>query len=192
MSSDITPANEGVAGLAGDACLLAAVTIPLGPLALIIGPIASWLLHGRSVNKRAAIGLVIGLVAGTVVVGAFMAVLALGLSAANFGGDSQNTIPLVLFGIVAVGFVAAMIALDVDAIRDLVPARRVHLRLDVVRLVATAILLAGGVAIFLAQRANPGSEVADAAVFAVLSGATAAVATYVAWKYTDRSMGVTA
>lgn len=192
VSSKSTSAQGSAAELAGDACLLAAAAIPLGPLALLIGPVGAWLLHGRSLSKRVALGAAFGLVAGLVVVGALIAALAFALNAAGLGGDNQNTIPLILVGIVAAAFLAAVISLDIDAIRDLAPTRRAHARLDVVRLILTAVLLVGGVSIFLVQRANPGSEIADAVIFSLASGAVAAITTYVATKYAERSTGAAA
>lgn len=67
-------------------------------------------------------------------------------------------------------------AMAVDAVRDLAPARRAHVRLDVVRLVAAAILAVGVAAIVRIQTTNPATEAGDAGVFALAGGAVAGVA----------------
>lgn len=201
-SSDEAPAGPTgpiTPAMAGDAALFAAITILTGPLSLIIGPAASWLLHGRRVSRATAISLAIslavGIVAGLAVVGGLLA--AFGTIGAVIGpiGGSEFTFAITLLSVVGALFTAGLVALVVDAIRDLAPSRRRHVRLDVARLVATAVLVVEGTAITVIQSRNPAAEIGDAGVFALAAGAVAAVAIWVGgrmfvrWARTDGTTG---
>lgn len=179
MTSESTQ-KSGVAEIAGDACMLSAVAVPLGPLAVVVGPAAAWLLHGRRMDKRAVGGWALGLLAGIVAVGALVALLAFGLNAVGQGGEDQNTVPIVVLGVVALAFLGAVIWLDVDAIRDLMASQRDHARVDVVRLVVSGILLVAIIAVTVVQTRYPASEAGEAGVFALASGAVGAIAAAVA------------
>lgn len=179
MSAAVSHSRTETASLVGDACLLTAVTIPLGPLSLFIGPSAAWYLHGRKMDRSAVLAGLAGLVAGLVAVGGAGALVGLGLESIGLGGDDY-VVPLVIMGVVALVFFAALVALDVDAIRDLDPVRRIHARLDVVRLVVSVVLIVGTVAVIWAQLANPATETGDAGVFALVAAAIGAVTMWVA------------
>jgi len=182
-SSDEAPAGPTgptTPAMAGDAALFGAISIVGGPLALVIGPIASWLLHGRRVSRetaiRLAISLAVGIVAGLAVVGGFLAAFAtLGAVIGPIGG-SEFTFAITLLSVVGALFAAGVVALVVDAVRDLASTRRRHVRLDVARLVATAVLVVEGTAITVIQSRNPAAEIGDAGVCAPAAGAVAAVA----------------
>lgn len=172
--------------MAGDAALFTAVTIVAGPLSLLIGPTAAWLLHGRRLNRAAAISLAVGVVAGLVVVGGVLLVLVgIGWAIGPLGG-SEFTYPIVLLAVASILFLAGLVALIVDAVRDLAPARRRHVRLDVARLVATAALAVGVAAMTVIQTRNPATEVGDAGVFALAAGSVAGVAMRVGGRVHER------
>lgn len=179
MSAEITPSRIATASLVGDACLLTAVTIPLGPLSLVIGPSAAWYLHGRRLDLPAVLAGVTGIAAGLVVVGAVGGLAGLILESIGLGGD-DFVAPLVLLGVVALIFFTVLIVLDVDAVRDLDPARRAHARLDFVRIAVSVVLVVGTIGVIWTQVTNPASGVGDAGVFALAAGAVGAVAMWVA------------
>ncbi len=106
----------------------------VGFAAVLLGPLLAWYLHGRHVDGTAALGAVLGFIAGLVVLIAVLALAGiLGLTQGNIPGAVWVEVVVVL----AV-YLAASVWLDVDALRDLSPQRRTHVRLDIVRLLATA------------------------------------------------------
>lgn len=179
MSSEITHSKLATASLVGDACLLSAVTIPFGPLSLLIGPSVAWYLHGRRLDLSALLAGITGIVSGLVVVGGLGGLVALVVGSLGFAEDDFR-VPIVIVSVIAIAFFSALIALDVDAVRDLNPTRRTHARLDFVRIAVSVVLVVGTVAVTWTQMANPGSEVGDAGVFALAAGAVGAVAMWVA------------
>jgi hypothetical protein len=98
----------------------------------------AWWLHGRHVDGTATLGATLGLIAGGVVL---IVVLALGLP---FGLSGTNIPGAVVIGmaVVAATYPVAIVWLDVDALRDLSPQRHVHVRLDILRLLATVVYVA--------------------------------------------------
>src|SRR5512143_1418473 len=143
MSSSTSPEKQNAATMVGDACLFtAAAFCPLavvgGPLALIIGPAAAWLLHSRRLNRAAVISGGIGLVVGIILVGGLLMTAPLLARAIEPPGASEFAVPVALLAAVGAVFLAVVVALDIQAIRDLLPARRQHVRLDIARLVSTA------------------------------------------------------
>lgn len=171
------------AALVADAAVISAATVAIGPLSLIVGPAAAWYLHGRRLDKAAVLSGLFGLVGGVVSVGVLYASLVALSGGFAQAGDSQDfTGGLIMLGIAAVVFFSVLVALDIGAVRDLRASRREHVRLDIVRLVATLVLVAGAAAIAVAQTMNPASEVGDAGAFALMAGAVSAVTTYLAVK----------
>jgi len=114
MSTEITPSRMATASLVGDACLLTAVTIPLGPLSLVVGPSVAWYLHGRKLDRYAVMAGIAGLFAGLVVVGGAGLLLGFGLESIGLGGE-EFVVPLIILGVFAlaagaVGAVAMWVA----------------------------------------------------------------------------------
>ena len=70
-----------------------------------------------------------------------------------------------------------VVSLDVDAVRDIGPARNEHRRLDIAAFVATGVLAVYAVGVAVAMYMNPGSEVVDATPFAIIAGAQAGLVT---------------
>lgn len=140
---------------------------------LIAGVVTAWLVHGRAWRKQTWIGLLLGVVVGGVVTE--VAIMAI----AAFGQFIPNPIPgegpwgLVMVVVVAV--VAFLAVPLVDAVRDLVPGRRLRVAVDLLRLGAFAVivvLVAGTVAVGMQE----GSELGEAGLFMVLLAGPAAVA----------------
>lgn len=123
--------------LVGDACLFTAAAFCLlvlvgGPLALVIGPAAAWLLHDRRLDWAAVISEVMGIVIGLVVVGGFFVLVPLVSATIGPVGGQEFAVPAALLAIAGTAFLALIVVLDIDGIRDLLPARRKHIRLDYV------------------------------------------------------------
>lgn len=178
MSTLTTHSRMETASLVGDACLFTAATIPLGPLSLVVGPSAAWYLHGRKLDWSAVLAGIAGIFAALVIVAAAGVLGGFGLDSVGLRGDYAA--PLLMLGVVALLFFSALIALDVDAVRDLNPARRAHARLDFVRLAVSVVLMVGTVAVTWVQVANPETGIGDAGVFALAAGAVGAAAMWVA------------
>ena len=175
MSAEIGSGRRGAAAITGDAALFTAVAVAAGPFSLVVGPAVAWLLHGRHVDRHAVIGWGIGLVAGVAVVGGLFGVLfAIGAAIGPVGG-SEFTGGIVLLVSAGAVFLAALVALDIDAVRDLSAARRTHVRLDIARLVATLIVLLAVAAVTVVQTIDPASGAGDAGPFALFAGAIGAV-----------------
>jgi len=182
MSESETSPHVSTAVLVGDACLFTGATFCVlavagGPLALLVGPALAWALHGRKLDGHAIISGLIGLVVALMAVGGVLAgipALVRALAPAGIGGSEYTGGLIALIAVSAV-FASLLIALDVFALRDLVPARREHVRIDVARLVATAVIVVFGVVITVLQLRNPAMEIGDAGVFALAAAAVGAV-----------------
>lgn len=181
MSSHVASAKSGAIAIIGDACVFTAVAIVAGPLALVIGPSAAWLLHGRRMDRSAVMAGIIGMAIGFLVVGGFFFLLPIVWGAIRPVGSGEFTVPVALLAWTGVVFLAVLVALDVDAVRDLSsPARQNHTRLDIARLVATLILAGAAVVMSIVQLTHPATGIGDAGVFALGAGAVGAVAMSVA------------
>ncbi len=165
--------------LVADACILTAaalcVLLFVPPLALLVGPGTVWVLHDRRLDRTAVIGGLIGIVVGIVAVGACLVVAALVLDLIGPVGGSEFTVPATALAVVAMAFLVLLVALDVAAVRDLMPARRVRTRLDIARLVSTAVIAVFVSVMSLLQATRPNGEFGDAGVFALGAGAVGAV-----------------
>jgi hypothetical protein len=182
MASDTTSANGTSAAIVGDACLFTvaafcvlAVFGPLLALALLVGPAAAWLLHDRRIDRTAVVAGGIGIATGLVTVGGVFFLLSLVAGAIGPVGGWEFTVPVAILAIVSMVFLGLIIALDVDSVRDLMPARRTHTRLDVARLVSTAVIAVFLAVVSFVQATNPASEIGDAGVFALGAAAVGAV-----------------
>ena len=182
---DITSAKGNAVALVGDACLFTAaafcvLSLVAGPLALVIGPAAAWLLHDRRIDRAAVISGVIGLAAGGVAVGGFCVLAALVAGAIGPVGGWEFTIPVALLGTVGAVFLVLLVVLDVDSIRDLSPRRRKHTRLDLARLVSTLVIAVFVVVVSRVQATHPATEIGTAGVFMLGAGAVGAATMLVA------------
>lgn len=140
----------------------------------VIGPVAAWRLHGRVIDRWTVLGGLLGVVAGGVAT-VMLALLASGARALSSGIAGNEFAGLIALGaIIGIGFVALLVSLDFDAVRDLAPARRTHTPIDVARIGATVALLAMAGVIAVIAAANPSSGIGDAGVFALAAGITGA------------------
>jgi hypothetical protein len=180
MTTHLPSTRQEAITLSADACLFtaAAVCLTAGmvPLALLIGPVAVWLLHNRRIDRRALIGGVVGLIAGTLAIGGLflLALFVAGVFTAN--PDEPFSVPYAIVIPALVVFGGVIAALDIDSLRDLARSRRAHTRLDFGRLAATAVIVVFAVAVGLMQMANPASEVFELGLFALGGAAASAVA----------------
>ena len=87
---------------------------------------------------------------------------------------------MVALAILVVATLVIVVRLDVDAIRDLDPERGQHQRLDIARLAATGVLVVFAFGVAIAVYLNPGTEVGEAILFAILAGVQAGLVTAVA------------
>jgi hypothetical protein len=129
-----------------------------GIAAAVFGaPLLVWTLHGRHNDSTARLGAGLGFVAGGVTVFAVVMLadivgalgMVVGLSATKSAGAMAVAVA------VAVAFLVVIAWLDVDALRDLSPKRRGHVRIDIARLVATAAYAAFCVGVIVEVGAGP-------------------------------------
>lgn len=145
---------------------------------VVIVPVLVWLMHGRRLSGMAVLGGLVGaLSAGFVFMGIVALSAVLGLLVSPFT-DSEFAGPIAMLVVVSAAFVVLVIWLVAWAIQDLAHDRRVHVRIDVARLVSTAILVAfsAGVALWIAD--NPGDESGEAMIFAMFAGLAGALAVF--------------
>lgn len=181
LERDVSRVGD-TAVLVGDACLFTGASFCVlavvgGPLALLVGPALAWVLHGRRPDSHSIISGLIGLVVAIALVGGLLAGVPalINAIAPPVAGAEDYSGALTLLLAVAALFGSLALVLDVGAIRDLMPARRMHARLDVARLVATAAIVAFGAIITVAQMMNPATQIGDAGVFALAAAAVGAV-----------------
>jgi hypothetical protein len=80
--------------------------------------------------------------------------------------------------VVSTTFVVLVIWLVAWAIQDLAHDRRVHVRIDVARLVSTAVLVVFSVGVALWIADHPGDESGEAMIFAMVAGLAGALAVF--------------
>ena len=139
--------------------------------AVLLAPLLAWSLYGRHVDVTATLGAILGFIVGAVV--AFLAVGALG----SLLGMSQENLSWTAVTVVVAASLAVAVWLTVDALRDLSPRRREHVRLDIVRLLATVAYAAFVVGwIVWARGLTPDQDRVEALALLYLPGAMGAAA----------------
>jgi len=103
---------------------------------LLLAPLLAWWLHGHHVDVTATLGAILGFIGGAIV--AFLAVAGIG----SLLGMSQGHLSWAAVAAVVAASLAVAVWLDIDALRDLSPHLRTHVRLDVLRLLATVAYVA--------------------------------------------------
>lgn len=151
----------------------------------VVGPVAAWLLHGRRISGVAVLGAVLGFIAGGIAVQGVVVVAMLSGQLTKLVMGTELVGPGAVLAIVVAAFVALVVWLDIDAVRDLSPARSLHRRLDIVRIASTVVVVLLMGAIIGVSIANPKTEIGEAAIFALAGGIFAAVLTSVAAAMVD-------
>jgi hypothetical protein len=180
--SGSSESRADVAWITADACLFTAASFCLlvvaAPLGIVVGLALTWWLHERPFDRRAAAGLVTGLVVATISVATLAAAIGPSVAALGPVAGSEFALPIATLALVSFVFLTVVVALDVAAVRDLMPSRRRHPRLAFARLAAT-VVIAVFVAIFTTlQMLYPGGEFGDAAVFGLMAAAAGTVAMF--------------
>jgi len=162
---------------ANPAAWIQGLSLVLSLGAVIAGPIAAWVLHGRRVTWIAVLGAVIGgMLAGAVVqvvalLSWLFGLILTPLTNAEYAG------PLALAAVLVAAFVALVVWLVADSWRDLRREPREHARLDVVRLVAAAVFVIFVIGVVLYVMSHPDdSESGDVAAFAIAAGVVGGLA----------------
>jgi drug/metabolite transporter (DMT)-like permease len=152
------------------------VVLSLG--AVIAGPIAAWVLHGRRVTWIATLGAVIGgMLAGVVVQAVALLSWLLGLILSPLT-NAEYAGPLAVAAVIVAAFVALVVWLVADSARDLRREPREHARLDVVRLVSVAAFGIFVIGVVLWMTSHPDdAESGEAAAFAIAAGVVGGLAT---------------
>lgn len=184
LDQDTTQATAAALAIQGGSLLLSL-------LAAGGGAVLAWRLHGRALTWQVSAAMVVGVVVGTPI--AFAA----------FGGFMFLTsrIPLraegppwIAIGALATLVVALLAMPVVDTVRD-TRGPRTHLRLDSLRLIALAVVVAIAVVALPVAGAIAGNELGEAGLFMLpfsLAGALAALGGDVYCRYRDRhAMGAT-
>jgi hypothetical protein len=175
----LSPKSDSLA-LVADASLFTAAAFCLlviigGLLALFLGPATAWRLHGRRIDRVAAISGLIGILISVLVVGSLFALAPLASAAIGPVGGWEFAAPAAFLGAAGLAFLALVVGLDMDSVRDLLPAHREHTHLDYARLASTLVIVVFVVVVSLIQANRPETEVGDAGVFALGAAAAGAV-----------------
>ncbi|NMM23183.1 MAG: hypothetical protein HHJ11_06745 [Phycicoccus sp.] len=143
---------------------------------MIVGPLVAWRLHGRRLTWMAVLGAVAGgFVLGNVVgiLAAVVLVPLVWLVTSVSGSEIAGLVAVVV--VIGGAFVALLVWLVLDGVRDLSPSRRAHHRLDVVRLTSVAVLVVFAIGVWIWTARNPGDESGEAILFAIMAGLGAAM-----------------
>ncbi len=205
MSAEETSTKRLHLQLAADACLMTAATFAVaialqfalvglfGPaeeenvffavatlVLLVLGTVSgvalAWRLYGRRIGLVTVIGAFVGMsVAGplTMVLPVLSSIFAFVLRSVT---TAEMAGPVALMVAASVAFVALIVWLVVDTARDLVPERRVHVRLDAWRLIALLVLVIYTSVVTVVSLRSPDGEMIEAVIFAMLAGIVGAAA----------------
>jgi len=142
---------------------------------VIVGPLVAWRLHGRRLTWMAVLGAVVGgFVLGNVV-GMLAAVVLVPLVWLVTSVSTEIAGLVAVVVVIGGAFVALLVWLVVDGVRDLSPSRREHPRLDVVRFISAAVLVVFAIGVGIWTARNPGDESGEAILFAMMAGVGAAM-----------------
>jgi hypothetical protein len=138
----------GLVSLVGSVPHAPIVAWSIGMAIAVFAPLLAWRLHGRRADGSATGGALLGYITGGVLLflllmlGAIVAriVTVVGLFAT--ADDAGKVVGLIAVVAIVVAYLAVVVWLNVDALRDLSPQRREHAWLDVARLVATVAFVA--------------------------------------------------
>lgn len=164
-------------------------------LITIVAPIAggvaaAWWATGREVDRWSVLGgvaaIAVGLPLGIGVVTALVMLMR------PLGGLLPGSPMQTLFGFGALVAIALFVPVVVRAVRDLLPGRRSHPGLDVIRLVCVAVVLALALVVAPAIAAVFNPEIAEAGAFALmfaLAGAFGTAGADAMWTWRHRRPG---
>lgn len=179
MSTETGTTRGSRALLAADACLFSAV-LAWAPIVVVLGPALAWWLHGRRLEKNSVTGMIVGTVLAAMIVIGIIMLMAYVAPLIVPASVNEFAVPITILSIVGAAFAAAVVGIDVIALRDLAPSRRSELRLDMARLAATGAVLVMAGAIFFVTRSNPSSQIGDAGVFSMAAAVYGAITAGVA------------
>jgi len=164
LDQDTTEATLGALAIQGGSLLLSL-------LAVGGGAVLAWRLHGRQLTSPVAVFMVFGILIGTPVAFGLFGGLAVLMSLIPLGDGP----PWIAIGVLAAAVMALLAMPMVDAVRD-ARGPKAHARLDMLRWIALAVIIAIGVVALPLVGAIQGSEMGEAGIFMVpfsLAGAMA-------------------
>lgn len=146
--------------LAGPARILLTISWLVGIAGVFIGPYVAWRLHGRRAGPPAVLGALVGFPLGGTFVYMFTMSAALITLAVKLVTRSTYAGAVTFLLVICASFLAVVAWLVADAVRDLAPSRREHIRLDVARLLSAASVVAftAGVIVVTAARSTADPE----------------------------------
>lgn len=164
LNQDVTEATFSALAIQGGSLLLSLAAVGGGA-------VLAWRLHGRALTAPVVVFMVFGILIGTPAAFALFGGLAFLMSRIPMGDGP----PWIAIGVLAAAVIALLAAPMVDAIKD-ARGPRVHPRLDILRWMALAVVVAVGVIALPLLGAIQGSEMGEAGLFMVpfsLAGALA-------------------
>ena len=139
---------------------------------LLAGILVAWRMHAHLIRGRVWLYMIAGiLISGTLMIAAFFAFMSLGRFIPNPVPEVEGPWGAVVVLLLAV--VAFLVKPVINAVRDLFPGKRAHIRLDLMRLGALVVIVAAVIATTV-YGISTGSEVAEAGIFMVPVAAAAA------------------
>lgn len=143
----------------------------------VVGPVLTWLLYRRRASTRAALGAIAGFpVAGAIVMAASMLGALIDWVVGQFTSVEFAGAIAYLF-LVSAAFLAMIVWLNVDAVRDLAHSHRQHLPVNIGRFAATVTVVVFMVAVIVLVSAGADPE---AWVFVLAAGVVGGVVVVVA------------
>jgi hypothetical protein len=165
--------REGPAAATTWVSVLSAV---LSLAVMILGPLVAWRLHGRRLTWIALLGAVIGGCVGGNLAGLLVMLVFAPLGwLVSWAGGSELAGLIVVVVLLGAAFVALVVWLVADGVRDLSPSRREHPRLDVVRVSSAAVLVVFAIGVALWTAGHHGDGSGEAIIFAMMAGVGAAM-----------------
>ncbi len=165
LDQDTVTATAGALAIQGGSLLLSLVAVGAGA-------VLAWRLHGRALTPMVGLFMGVGVVVGAPFAFAVFGGLAYLISRIPIGSDGP---PWLAIGFLAVAVAALLLMPIIDAIRDTRGARE-HTRLDTLRWIALAVVIAIAVIALPVLGAIGGTELGEAGIFMVpfsLAGALA-------------------
>lgn len=165
LNQDTVSASPAALAIQGGSLLFSLIAVGGGAL-------LAWRMHGRSLTPQVGAFMAIGVLLGTPVAFAAFGGLAYLMSRIPTGNEGP---PWLAIGVLAAAVIALLVMPVVDSVRD-VRGGREHTRLDMLRWIALAVVVAIAVIALPVLGAIGGTELGEAGIFMVPFSLAAGIA----------------
>ncbi len=154
---------------------LAGLWMVLSACAVVLGPVAAWLLHGQRVGGWKVMGRALGLALVVLLATPLLSVTPVLRTVLGDVAGRVMGVAAVALALVALTFLVLMYWLDVDAAGDMARPHHEHQSLDVARLAASVAVVLFALALTFTAGSVPGIGASEAGIFALAAGALGGV-----------------